>query len=68
MVTLTRVDNEETMLWLERSLELVRSRTQERLTGLLEAVQLELAFEMELPEVEMRHRTPARPEYLDTRR
>ena len=50
MVTVARVDNEETMMWLERSLELVGGRAQEKLTGLLEAVQLEVAFEMELPE------------------
>jgi hypothetical protein len=46
MVAVPRVNNEETMMWLERSLELVGGRTQEKLTGLLEAVQLEVAFEL----------------------
>jgi hypothetical protein len=56
MVTVPKVNNEETMMWLERSLERVRGRTRAKLTRLLEAVQLEVAFEMELLEAGVRRR------------
>ena len=44
--TVLGVDNEETMTWLEQSLKRVRRQKQVKLTGLLEAVQAEVAFEL----------------------
>jgi hypothetical protein len=60
LIAVPRVNNEETLTWLEQSLELVRGRAQEKLTGLLEAVQAEVAFEMELFEAGVRRRTEDR--------
>ena len=50
MATVLGVDNEETMTWLEQSLKRVCDQEQVRLTALLEAVQAEVAFELELIE------------------
>jgi hypothetical protein len=50
MVTVSSVDNEETMAWLEESLNRVRHQKQVKLTRLLEAVRDEVAFELELLE------------------
>jgi hypothetical protein len=49
--TVLGVDNEETMAWVEQSLKRARHQKQVKLTGLLEAVQDEVAFELELLEV-----------------
>ena len=43
-------DNEETLAWVEQSLKRARHQEQARLTGLLEAIQAEVAFELELLE------------------
>ncbi len=50
MATVLGVDKEETMTWLEQSLKRVRRQKRVKLTGLLEAVQAEVAFELELIE------------------
>ena len=44
------VDNEETLAWVEHSLKRARHQEQARLTGLLEAVQAEVTFELKLLE------------------
>jgi hypothetical protein len=48
--TALSIDNEETLAWVEHSLKHTRNQEQARLTGLLEAVQAEVAFELELLE------------------
>ncbi len=52
MATVLSVDNEETLAWVEQSLKQARHQEQARLTGLLEAVQAEVAFELKLLEAE----------------
>ena len=52
MATILSVDNEETLAWVEQSLKQARHQEQARLTGLLEAVQAEVAFELKLLEAE----------------
>jgi hypothetical protein len=57
MTAVSMVNDGETMVWLERSLERARDRGQEKLVWLLEAVRVEVIFEMELVEAEARRRT-----------
>jgi hypothetical protein len=57
MTAVPTVNDEETMVWLERSLEQARGRGQEKLARLLEAVRVEVIFEMELLEAKAWRRT-----------
>jgi hypothetical protein len=48
MITVSKEENEATMVWLEERLQKARERRQTKLAGLLEAVQADIALELEL--------------------
>jgi hypothetical protein len=56
MVTVTKEENQATMVWLEEGLQRARDREQAKLAGLLEAVRADIALELEFAEASLAHR------------